>query len=132
MHNLFISHSWTYTDAYEKLVALLEADHNFKFRNYSVPMNSPIHNAPYQWQLKEAIKAQMAPASCILILAGVYSTHSKWINTEIELAKTGFSIPKRIIAIEPWGSERTSTVVKKAADEIVKWQTSSIISAIRR
>lgn len=132
MHNLFISHSWTYTDAYEKLVSLLESDRNFKFRNYSVPRNSPIHNAPYQWQLKEAIKVQMAPASCILILAGVYSTHSKWINTEIELAKTGFSVPKRIIAIEPWGAERTSTVVKKAADEIVKWQTSSIISAIRR
>lgn len=74
----------------------------------------------------------MAPSSCILILAGVYSTHSKWINTEIELAKTGFNVPKRIIAIEPWGSERTSAVVKKAADEIVKWQTSSIISAIRR
>lgn len=87
MHNLFICHSWTYTDAYEKLVALLEADHNFKFRNYSVPWNSPIHNAPYQWQLKEAIKAQMAPASCILILAGVYSTHSKWINTEIDWPK---------------------------------------------
>ena len=24
MYNLFISHSWTYTDSYEKLVALLE------------------------------------------------------------------------------------------------------------
>lgn len=113
MHNLFISHSWNYTDAYKKLVSMLEADPKFKFRNYSVPRNSPIHNAPNQRKLKEAIKTQMAPASCILILAGVYSTHSKWINIEIELAKSGFSIPKRIIAIEPWGAERTSIVVKK-------------------
>lgn len=112
MYNLFISHSWNYSDAYGKLISLLNADPYFKYRNYSVPKDDPIHNAPYQWQLKEAIKAQMASASCILIMAGVYSTYSKWINIEIELAKSGFSVPKRIIAIEPWGSEKTSTVVK--------------------
>ena len=38
---------------------------------------------------------------------------------------------KKIIAIEPWGAERTSTVVKNAADIIVKWNTDSIVSAIR-
>ena len=46
----------------------------------------------------------MAPASCVLILAGVYSTYSKWINIEIDLAKNGFYTPKRIIAIEPLSS----------------------------
>ncbi len=51
----------------------------------------------------------MQHASCVLILAGVYSTYSKWINIEIELAN---EMGKKIIAIEPWGSERTSTVVK--------------------
>ena len=38
---------------------------------------------------------------------------------------------KTIIAIEPWGSEKTSTVVKNAADKIVKWNTDSIVDAIR-
>lgn len=70
----------------------------------------------------------MQPASCVLIMAGVYSTYSKWINIEIELAK---SMNKKIIAIEPWESERTSSVVKTAADKIVKWNTDSIVSAIR-
>ena len=70
----------------------------------------------------------MQPVSCVLIMAGVYSTYSKWINIEIELAK---SMNKKIIAIEPWGSERTSTVVKNAADKIVRWNTDSIVSAIR-
>ena len=132
MYNLFISHSWTYSDAYDRLVDLLDNASYFSYRNYSVPKDDPIHNAPTQWQLKGAIKAQMAPASCVLILAGVYSTYSKWINIEIDLAKNGFYTPKRIIAIEPWGSERTSQVVKNAADEIVKWNTSSIVGAIRK
>jgi hypothetical protein len=100
----------------------------FDYRNYSVPKNDPIHNAPYTYQLKEAIRKQMQPTSCVLIMAGVYSTYSKWINIEIELAK---SMNKKIIAIEPWGSERTSVVVKNSADEIVKWSTDSIVHAIR-
>ena len=79
-YNLFISHSWAYSDAYEKLVNLLNAKPYFDYNNYSVPKNDPIHNAPYEYQLKEAIRKQMQPASCVLIMAGVYSTYSKWIN----------------------------------------------------
>lgn len=127
-YNLFISHSWAYSDVYEKLVNLLNAKPYFDYNNYSVPKNDPIHNAPYEYQLKEAIRKQMQPASCVLIMAGVYSTYSKWINIEIELAK---SMNKKIIAIEPWGSEKTSRTVKNAADVIVGWNTDSIVDAIR-
>lgn len=131
MYNLFISHSWAYSNTYEGLINLLDGAPDFYYKNYSVPKNDPIHNATYQWQLKEAIKKQMAPASCILVLAGVYSSYSKWINIEMDLAKTGFATPKKIIAVEPWGADKTSVVVKAYADEIVKWQTSSIVRAIR-
>ena len=127
-YNIFISHSWAYSDAYEKLVNLLDNDWHFQYKNYSVPKNDPIHNAIYDWQLKEAIKRQMQPASCILILAGVYSTYSKWINIEISLAQ---EMGKKIIAIEPWGATRTSAIVKNAADEVVGWNTNSIVRAIR-
>lgn len=128
IYNLFISHSWTYSDAYDGLVKLLNAQAYFNYRNYSVPKNDPIHNANNDSQLKAAIKNKMQPVSCVLILAGVYSTYSKWINIEIQLAQ---EFGKKIIAIEPWGSERTSRVVKDAADEIVKWNTNSIVKAIR-
>lgn len=131
MHNLFISHSWSYSNEYEKLIAILDSAKNFDYKDYSVPKSDPIHYAPDEKKLKEAIKSQMSHASCILILAGVYSTYSKWINIEIDLVKTGFINPKKIIAIEPWASEKTSTIVKNAADKIVKWQTDSIVSAIR-
>jgi len=107
---------------------LLDSKPYFEYKNYSVPKDDPIHNAVYDYQLKEAIRRQMQPASCVLILAGVYSTYSKWINIEIELAR---SMNKKIIAIEPWGAERTSAIVKFAADQVVKWNTDSIISAIR-
>ena len=127
-YNIFISHSWKYNDQYDALIRLFNSAPYFSYKDYSVPKNDPIHNAPNQYQLKEAIRRQMQPASCVIILAGVYSTCSKWINIEIDLAK---EMGKRIIAVEPWGSQRTSMVVKSAAHEIVGWNTASIVRAIR-
>ena len=128
IYNLFISHSWTYSNAYENLIELLEKKPYFIFKDYSVPKNDPIHNAYYESQLRAAIKAKIQPASCVIILAGVYATYSKWINIEIELAK---ALGKKIIAVHPWGAERTSSVVKRAADIVVGWNTDSIVNAIR-
>ncbi len=130
-YNLFISHSWTYGDAYDRLENLLTQRTYFRFRNYSVPQNDPIHNAGTERALRAAIKSQMAPSSVVLVLAGVYATYSKWINVELDLAINGFTSRKPIVAIEPWGSERTSTRVKNAADRIVKWNTESVVAAIR-
>ncbi|MES3004626.1 MAG: TIR domain-containing protein [Patescibacteria group bacterium] len=129
-YNIFISHSWAYSDAYDKLIKMLNADPRFNFKDYSVPKNDPIHNAPNSTALSRAIQDQMRFCDVIIILAGVYSSYSDWINKEIALAK-GFTNPKPILAIEPWASEKTSSVVKKNANRIVKWNTSSIIAGIR-
>jgi len=129
-YNLFISHSWAYSDAYEKIVGLLQnqvSPWGFNYKNYSVPKDDPIHNARTDTALRAAIEAQMKPCSSVLILAGVYATYSKWINIEIEMAK---KLGKRIIAIEPWGAEKTSAVVKNAAHVIVKWNGASVVKAI--
>lgn len=127
LYNIFISHSWTYSDTYDRLIDLLNSDPGFYYRNYSVPKDDPIHNAPDDRALRAAIKNQMRPASCVLILAGVYSTYSKWIRIETQLAH---ELGKTIIAVEPWGAERISEYVKVNADKIVKWNTKSIVNAI--
>jgi len=127
--NLFISHSWSYGDAYEKLVALLDAAPNFLYRNYSVPKDDPVHNAPNVEALYKAIKNQMVFCDVVLIMAGKYATYSKWIQREIQIAKRDFDKP--IVAIRPWANEQISSVVSDAADRLVGWNTSSIVSAIR-
>lgn len=130
-YKVFISHSWGYSDAYDKMVGLLDTQKNssssFNYHNHSVPKDDPIHNAPSDKALRAAIEAQMKGCSCVLILAGVYASYSKWINIEIEMAK---KLGKRIIAIEPWGAEKTSAVVKDAAHAIVKWNGVSVVKAI--
>ena len=128
-HRLFISHSWAYKNAYDRLVALLRARPYFDFRNYSVPKDDPIHTNGTNAQLRAAISRKIQPCGTVLIVAGVYSTYSKWINIEVEIARAK---GKSIIAIDPWASKRTSQHVKNNADMIVGWNTDSIVNAIRR
>lgn len=130
--HIFISHSWSYSDSYKKLKTLLSKDDAFKYVDYSIPKDNPVHEVDNDKELREAIKNKMARASVVLILAGVYSTYSKWINAEVEIAKNEFYYPKTIIAIEPWGAERTSAFVKNNADMVVGWNTKSIVEAIKR
>ena len=127
-YNLFISHSWAYSDAYNGLVTLLNKRPYFDYKNYSVPKENPIHTTGTDRELYEAIQNKVVFCDIVIILAGVYSSYSKWINKEIEIAEY---FGKPIIAVEPWGSEKTSKIVKEHADRIVKWNTESIVSAIR-
>lgn len=130
-YNLFISHSWGYSDAYDGLVKLLDAKPQFSYRNYSVPKDDPIHTTGTDKDLYEAIKRKIQPTQVVVIMAGVYATHSKWINKEIDIAQNAFTTATPILAIQPWGAEKTSKVVKDAADRIVGWNTDSIVGAIR-
>ena len=131
-HNLFISHSWTYSNQYSNLKKLLDNRQYFRYKDHSVPKDDPVHTNGTDQQLAAAIKNHMRPCHVIIVLAGVYSSYSKWIDKEINIAQDGFLTSKPILAVEPWGSERTSKRVKDAANEIVKWNTESIVAAIRR
>lgn len=130
MYNLFISHSWSYSDEYEKIIRMLDNAPYFSYRDYSVPKDDPlrIYSRFYNSELRNKIANQMRTCHVVLILAGVYASYSDSIDMEIEIAK---SLNKPIIAIERWGSERTSLKVKQNADRIVGWNTSSIVNAIR-
>ncbi len=131
-YNLFISHSWTYEDHYRRLINLLQKRKYFKFKDYSVPPDDPIHTSGSDRELYEAIKNQMKSCHVVLVLAGVYATYSKWIQKEILIAKKEFAIPKPIIAIVPRGQIKISRKVRENANEIVGWNTESIVRAIRK
>ena len=110
---------------------MLKSASYFDFKDFSVPKNDPTHNAPTSQQLYDAIKVKMAPTSIILVMSGVYSSYSEWIKKKMQIAKTEFPYPKKILAIEPWGSERTSTFVKDNADKVVGWNGQGIADAIK-
>lgn len=129
--DIFISHSWAYDNQRKNLVNLLNERKYFNWRDYSVPLDDPLHTDGTDRELREKIAEQIRQSSIVVVLAGVYSSYSKWIEKEIEIAKHDFFQPKPILAVEPWGSQNTSVLVKDNADKIVKWNTESIVKAIR-
>ena len=127
MYRIFISHSWAYSEAYDKVEEFLRKE-GVQFYNHSVPKDDPVHTNGSDQELYDKIEAKVKGCSCVIILAGVYATYSKWINKEIEIAK---KYNKPIIAVEPFASERTSKVVRDAATVTVGWRASSVANAVR-
>ncbi|MFD1566989.1 TIR domain-containing protein [Halolamina litorea] len=127
-YRLFISHSWDYSQEYERMEELLDDANYFEYRNYSVPEEDAI-DANSVEELKEEIReGQIKPSSVVVVLAGLYSSYSDWIGREVRIAEEE---NKPIIGVEPWGSDNTSDYVERHADEMVGWNTDSIVSAIR-
>jgi len=126
---LFISHDWEYHEHYEGVVALLNNATNFCWDDLSVPRDKPLamlfalpkSNRTIVYQLDE----RMRQADCALILAGVYSTNSAWIQSEIEAAQ---EFRKPILGIRPRGQERVSAIVQGSATEMVYWNSATLQS----
>jgi len=100
---------------------------NFIYSNYSVP-NDKAFDDMSNAQLEEQIKKQIRPVESVIILGGLYVSYSKWIQFEIDYAK---SLMKPIIGIQPWGAQRMPSAVQNAANIIVGWNSSSIVQSVR-
>lgn len=127
MYRIFISHSWNYSNQYDSIIDFLDKQ-GVKYYNHSVPKDDPVHTNGTDKQLREAIDAKIKGCSCVIILAGVYASYSKWINKEIEIAQ---EYDKPIIAVKYWGASRFSSVVMDAADRVVGWNSKLVADAIK-
>lgn len=127
-YKLFISHAWQYNADYYRLIQMLENASNFIYANYSVPEHDPVDTNNTS-KLKEQLRKQIRPVEVVIILGGMYVAYSDWIQFEIDFAT---ALGKPILGIKPWGAQVMPTAVQEAADEIVGWNTSTIVSTIRR
>ena len=125
---IFVSHAWEYTDQYRRLENMLDEAPDFEYSNYSVPEHDPLH-AKTKKELAEALYNQIRPTNVVIILAGMYVPYREWIQKEIDIA---VELGKPIIGVAPRGSQKIPQAVQDVAEEIVSWNTSSIVSAIRK
>jgi hypothetical protein len=122
---VFISHAWSYSDHYWRIVQFLNDAPYFEWENLSVPQHDPVSAD----QLAYDLRNQMRPADVFLIIAGMYAAHSAWIDFELSFARR---IGRPVIGIVKWGGERVPVAIQNAAVEIVGWNSSSIVAAIRK
>lgn len=126
-YKIFISHSWSYTEDLEALQKLLNERGYFNVTFLEATKKTPINseNAAY---VKTVLKTRILQSDIVLALAAVYATHSDWMIWELETAKAN-NIP--IVGVIPRGQERISTEVYSRSIVDVKWNTESIVDAIR-
>lgn len=134
-HNIhvFVSHSWSYSGHYDKIAEwIFENNWRFgqasiNFLNFSVPKDDPIHNAADDKALKDAIYAKISRSHVIVIPTGMYANYSNWIQKEIDGAN---AYQKPILAVDPWGQQRTASVVQEAAKRTVGWNSQSVVQGV--
>jgi len=124
-YKIFISHSWKYDESYQKVSEWI--DNRLIWVNMSIPSDKP-KDAASKLALKQKIENNIMKSSGIIVLSGMYVSHSEWIRIEIEIAR---KYNKPIIGIIPRGNERIPSIVLDNA-KMVKWNSQSLIDAIKR
>ncbi|MSU08860.1 hypothetical protein FYJ84_07680 [Veillonellaceae bacterium WCA-693-APC-5D-A] len=130
IYDLFISHAWKYVEEYDSFIALLDAAPYFTYRNYSAPPDKPLF---FTGRISKGVLAgklanKIRPVNAFIMLSGMYYNYHEWMQVELDIAK---KYNKPIIAVAPWGSQKMPSDIYTIADVRVRWNTDSIISAIR-
>lgn len=126
-YKIFISHSWQYTDTLEALRNLINTRGYFNATYEESTKDKPI-NSNDESYIKRRLAQKIGNSDVILALAGVYASHSSWMQWELDKA-IELGIP--VIGVIPRGQDRISTIVSSRSVVDIKWNTESIVSAIR-
>jgi hypothetical protein len=126
-YTIFISHSWDNNKHHTDLKTLLNNAGYLNVEFIEATKDTPINseNAKY---IKQTLKQKINSSSIVLGLAGMYASHSEWMEWELDTAHG--IIP--IVGVIPRGQQRVSTVISSRSKEDVRWNTDSIVSAIRK
>lgn len=126
-YKIFISHSWQHTNTLEALRSLLNERGYFSATYEESTKNNPI-NSENESYVKTRLAKKIGDSDIILALAGVYASHSSWMEWELDKA---LELGTPIIGVIPRGQQRISTIVSSRSVIDVRWNTESIITSIR-
>ena len=127
-YKIFISHSWSHVNDLKSLRNLLESRGYFNVEFTEFPPTDSI-NSMNTYYIRQRISERIAASDIVLGIAGIYASSSEWMKWALDKAIEK-GVP--IIGVIPRGQERISAIVNDRADEIVHWNTESIVSAIRK
>ena len=128
LYQLFISHSWDYGQDRTSLGDLILKGLGTKYvYDSSAPKDDPIH-ATNDDTLVQALIERITRAEVLVFPDGVYASYSRWIPIELAIAN---ALNKPVIAVEKWGSKRSTTMINSAT-EVVGWSSKSVADAINR
>jgi hypothetical protein len=126
-YHIFISHSWQNSEALEGLRKLLNDRGYFNVEFEEVSKDEPI-NSTNAYYIKRRLAEKIGNSNIVIGLAGMYASYSDWMEWELDKA---IELDVPIIGVIPRGQERISTTVSSRSVVDVRWNTESIVDAIR-
>ncbi|MFA6570984.1 MAG: TIR domain-containing protein [Bacteroidota bacterium] len=127
-YHIFISHSWKYPNDLENLRNLLRERGYFNVEFEEASADEPINSAN-AYYIKKRLTEKITNSNIVLGIAGMYASYSDWMEWELDKA-IELGVP--IVGVIPRGQERISQTVSSRSEEDVRWNTESIVAAIRR
>lgn len=127
-YQVFISHSWDHNKVLQDLKDLIDGRGYFPAEYTQIEKTCPI-NSDLAWVIKANITKRLESSDIVLAIAGIFASHSEWMQWEMDKAK---EIGLKIIGIVPRGQERISQEVLYRSVVDVRWNADSIVDAIRR
>lgn len=126
---IFISNCWDYKDQYYTVEKWID-DSDIDWQNMSIPAHDP-KDVSTNAELEEKIDNNIRNSSLFIILSGMYvsQTNRKWIDKELDIA---VKYNKIIIGVKPWGNDNIPSEVQANANEIVNWNSKSLINVIKK
>ncbi len=126
-YKLFISHSWEYDNLLQNLKDLLNERGYFSAEYYQFEKNCPC-NSEKASVIKANITKRLKETDVVLAIAGVSASYSEWMQWEMDKA---LELRLKIVGVIPRGNERISQEVYKRSVEDVRWNTESVVNAIK-
>jgi hypothetical protein len=126
-YHIFISHSWKYPNDLENLRTLLRERGYFNVEFEEASADEPI-NSTNAYYIKRRLTEKISNSNIVLGIAGMYASYSDWMEWELDKA-IELGVP--IVGVIPRGQERISKTVSDRSKEDVRWNTESIVAAIR-
>lgn len=126
-YSLFISHSWDHDDILQNLKSLLNSRAYFLAEYTQIEKDCPI-NSEQARVVKANITKRLEQSDVVLAIAGIYASHSDWMQWEMDKAK---ELGLNVIGVVPRGQERISQEVYNRSIVDVRWNADSIVDAIR-
>jgi len=125
---LYAVHGWQQDEDYVRLFEYMESADNFFYKTLSDPYaQSPQGDgtAARRSLIGEALKH----AEVVVCTAGTWEKYNDWARFTVETARK-LDIP--VIAVENFGPKNMDIRLKGHAEEVVGWDSRSIVDAIRR
>lgn len=126
-YHIFISHSWKYPNDLENLRNLLRERGYFNVEFEEASADEPINSAN-AYYIKRRLTEKITNSNIVLGIAGMYASYSDWMEWELDKA-IELGVP--IVGVIPRDQERISQTVSSRSKEDVRWNTESIVAAIR-